>query len=105
MRTLGVGTPRRLQGRWAAVFTLILATWSHVSEPWSDGETPSADHSSAFIPLRRFELLPLGAAEGPFNHGLLGRDHLRKTPPCSSSGALRKRQSGVSALNVVTSCR
>ena len=64
MRTLfGVGTPRSLQGRLAAVLALIIALWTHAVGLWRDRETPSADHSAPFTPHHRFELLPVGASE------------------------------------------
>jgi len=53
MRTLfGVGTPRSLQGRLAAVVPLLVAPWTHVVGFWRDCTTPSADHSSVFAPHR-----------------------------------------------------
>src|SRR6476620_905755 len=43
MRTLfGVGTPRRLQGRLAAVLALVIALWTHAVSLWRDRATPSA---------------------------------------------------------------
>ena len=67
MRTLfGVGTPRSLQGRLAAVLALIIALWTHAVGLWRDRATPSADRSVPFTPHRRFELLPVGAS----NRGL-----------------------------------
>ena len=64
MRTLiGVGTPRGLQGRLAALVALIIALWTHVVDCWRDRQTPSADHSAGFTPHHRFELLPVGASE------------------------------------------
>jgi len=62
MRTLfGVGTPRSLQGRVAAVLALIMAVWTHAVGLWRDCGTPTADHAAPFTPHRRFELLPVGA--------------------------------------------
>lgn len=61
---IGVGTPRGLQGRLAAVLALVLALWTRLVAVWRDGRTPSADHSSTFTPHHRFELLPLGVSEG-----------------------------------------
>ena len=44
MRTLfGVGTPRGLQGRLAALVALVIALWTHVVDLWRDRRTPSAD--------------------------------------------------------------
>jgi transposase len=65
MRTLcGIGTPRSLQGRLAAILTLVIALWTRTVGLWRDHGTPSADHSSAFTPHHRFALLPVGASEG-----------------------------------------
>lgn len=65
MRTLfGVGTPRGLQGRLAALLTLVGALWTHVIELWGDRWTLSADHSSQFTPHYRFEQFPVAASEG-----------------------------------------
>jgi transposase len=67
MRTLfGVGTPRSLQGRLAAVLALIIGLWTHAVGLWRDRATPSAVRSVPFTTHRRFELLPVGAS----NRGL-----------------------------------
>jgi len=67
MRTLfGVGTPRRLQGRLAAVLALVIALWTHAVSLWRDRATPSAGRLVPFTPHRRFELLPVGES----NRGL-----------------------------------
>jgi transposase len=64
MRTLiGVGTPRGLQGRLAAVLTLVSALWTRVIDLWRPFRTPFVDHASAFTPQHRFELLAVGASE------------------------------------------
>ena len=64
MRTLvGVGTPRGLQGRLAALIAVIIALRTHVVDFWCDRWTPSADHSAAFTPCHHFKLLPVGASE------------------------------------------
>jgi hypothetical protein len=60
---IGLGTPRGLQGRLAAVLALVVVLWTRVVELWHANTTPSADHSSAFTPHRVFELLPVGAAK------------------------------------------
>ena len=61
MRTrFGIGTPRSLQGRLA----LVVALWMHLVELWRNHTTSITEHSSAFIPHHRFELLPVGASEG-----------------------------------------
>jgi len=59
MRTLfGVGTPRSLQGRMAAVLACLAALWARIIASGRDGGTPFADRSTAFTPHHRFELLP-----------------------------------------------
>ena len=64
IRTLiGVGTPRGLQGRLAAVLTLVVALWTRFGDCSRDRGTPPADHASAFIPHQRFQLLPVRASE------------------------------------------
>jgi transposase len=64
MRTLiGVGTPRGLQGRLAAIIALVLTLRTQVAAVWRHHQTPSADHSARFTPHHRFELLPVGASE------------------------------------------
>jgi transposase len=65
MRTLfGIGTPRSLQGRLAAVVALVIVVWTHAVDRWRDAVTPGVDDSSNFIPYHRFELLPVDASEG-----------------------------------------
>ena len=64
IRTLiGVGTPRGLQGRLAAVLTLVVALWTSFGAFSPDRGTPPADHASAFTPHQRFQLLPVRASE------------------------------------------
>ena len=64
MRTLiGVGTPRGLQGRLAAVWALVVALWTRVVDLWRHDHTPSGDHAPAGTPHHRFELFPVRAAE------------------------------------------
>lgn len=56
MRTLiGVGTPRGLQGRLAALLVRIIVLWTHVIDLWRERWAPSTDHSSTFTPHHRFE--------------------------------------------------
>jgi hypothetical protein len=65
MRTLiGVGTPRGLQGRLAALMALVLALQTQVVDFWRHHQTPAADHSSGFTPHHRFERLPASLSEG-----------------------------------------
>ncbi|HEV7850042.1 MAG TPA: transposase [Mycobacterium sp.] len=61
---IGLGTPRGLQGRLAAVLALVVALWTCAVELLRVHTTPSADHRSALTPNRGFELLPVGALEG-----------------------------------------
>ena len=59
MRTfIGVGTPRGLQGRLAA----LRALWTHVSELRRDRPTPDADHAAGFTPHHRFERFPINVS-------------------------------------------
>ena len=63
MRTLfGIGTPRGLQGRLAAVMAVVIALWTRALGLWRDCGKPSADHLSAFTPHHHFELVPGGAS-------------------------------------------
>jgi transposase len=60
MRTLiGVGTPRGLQGRMAAVLAGLATLWARIITSWRTPVTPFADQSSDFTRHHRFELLPL----------------------------------------------
>src|SRR5688572_4860604 len=64
MRTLiGVGTPRGLQGRLAAIIALVFTLRTQVVGKWRHHQTSSADHSARFTPHHRFELLPVGTSE------------------------------------------
>ena len=65
MRTvIGVGTPRGLQGRQAALIALVVALWSHIVDLWHDRRAPSGDYSSGFTPHHRFERFPVNVSEG-----------------------------------------
>jgi transposase len=65
MRTrFGIGTPRSLQGRLAAVLALLVALWARAVGLWRDVRPPVADHWSSFTPPDRFELLPVNVSEG-----------------------------------------
>ena len=64
MRSLvGIGTPRGLQGRRAAVLTVVSALWTRLEPFGSDPGTPSADQAPVFTPPPSFVLLPVGASE------------------------------------------
>jgi transposase len=65
MRThFGIGTPRSLQGRLAAVLALFVALWARAVDLWSDLRSPVADQWSSFTRHDRFELLPVNVSEG-----------------------------------------
>ena len=60
MRTLiGVGTPRGLQGRLAAVVAMIVALGTHLMDRGRASEGPVVDRPPRFTPHHRFELLPI----------------------------------------------
>jgi transposase len=65
MRTrFGIGTPRGLQGRLAAVVALLVALWTRVDGLWRAMRRPITDFEPALTPPRRFELLPVSVSEG-----------------------------------------
>ncbi len=65
MRTLlGVGTPRGLQGRLAALITVIIALGTRFVDLWRAPWTPSAGHASSFTPHHCFERLPVVVLDG-----------------------------------------
>ena len=67
MRALvGVGTPRGLQGRLAAVMAVFVAFWTLAHALWRNRETPSADKPASLVPSHRFEPWPIAALETPF---------------------------------------
>ena len=59
---IGVGTPRGLQGRRAAVWALVVAVSTCVVDLWRHEHTPSGDPVPAGTPQHRFELFPVRAA-------------------------------------------
>jgi transposase len=64
MRTLiGVGTPRGLHGRLAAVLTLVVGLSVRVIDLWRRVTTLVGEHRPAFTPHHRFALLPVGTSE------------------------------------------
>jgi transposase len=70
MRTLfGIGTPRGLQGRLAAVLAFFVALWTHVIDRWCAVRPSVIDPGSAFTPHHRFELLPVSLSEGALATG------------------------------------
>ncbi len=63
MRTrFGIGTPRGLQGRMAAVLALLAALCTHVVDRCCAARPPVNDHGAAFTPHHPFELLPVTGA-------------------------------------------
>ena len=73
MRTLiGVGTPRGLQGRLAAVWALVVALWTRVVDLWRHDHTPSGDHAPAAHRIIVSNYFQSARQNGPFHHGLLG---------------------------------
>ena len=67
MRALvGVGTPRGLQGRLAAVMAVFVAFWTLAHALWRHRETPSAEKPASLVPSHRFEPWPIAALETPF---------------------------------------
>jgi transposase len=58
MRMLvGVGTPRGLQGRPAAILALVVTRWTHVTDLWRARHTPSPDEQPWFTPHHHLEWL------------------------------------------------
>ena len=55
---LGIGKPRRLQGRLAAVLTIFIAVWTRIEARWRLGDARSADPGLSLTSGHRFELLP-----------------------------------------------
>jgi transposase len=67
MRTLvGVGTPRGLQGRLAALMALVVALATHVVDLWRARRPPSADRSPGYTPHHRSKRFPVNVSEGVF---------------------------------------
>ena len=70
MRTrFGIGTPRSLQGRVAAMMTMFVALWMLVEDLWNDGRVRCPDRRSTYTPRHHFELLPVNMAEVPLATG------------------------------------
>ena len=63
---VGVGTPRGLQGRLAAVMAVFVAFWTLAHALWRHRETPSADKPASLVPSHRFEPWPIAALETPY---------------------------------------
>ena len=79
MRTLiGVGTPRGLQRRVAAVLTLVVALWTRLIDFWRPFDTTLVDsHVRMSDAGLASNSSPSARQKGPFNHGLLG-DYIPK---------------------------
>ena len=58
---LGIGKPRRLQGRAAAAMSVFIAVWAHLEAIWGGDNPGFVDRSSLPLPRHRFELLPVAA--------------------------------------------
>jgi len=56
---IGIGTPRSLQGRVAALVTLIVTWWTRVVDRCGAREAPTVEHRGSFRSHHRFELLPV----------------------------------------------
>ena len=96
MRTLGVGTPRGLQGRLAAVRTLVVALWTRIVD-----RGPYGDTSIAGPPSRRLIASSCSLPEHqnePFSHRLLGKDN----PASEIAEAGSLRVAPVDPMTVVT---
>jgi transposase len=64
MRTLiGIGTPRGLQGRLAALMALVVTLGTQLVDACRHHQTPYPDHAVGFTPHHRFDLPPVGASE------------------------------------------
>jgi transposase len=67
MRTLiGVGTPRGLQDRLAAVVAIIVALKNHLVDRWRDVRASTVACQPQCTPHHRFELLPVNVSQGAF---------------------------------------
>jgi len=61
MRTLvGIGTPRGLQGRLAAVAACVVALWTGIVAAWCDQDAQSADRVPVFTTPHHFDRPPVG---------------------------------------------
>ena len=58
---LGVGKPRRLQGRLAAAWTVVIALWAHIDAIWGIGDSRSAHRSPSSSSRHRIERLPVAS--------------------------------------------
>ena len=58
---LGIGTPRRLQGRAAAALSVFIAVWASLEAILGGDDPGFVDRSPLASPRHRFELLPVAA--------------------------------------------
>ena len=58
---LGIGTPRRLQGRAAGVLAVFIAGWARLGALWGNHEPRFVDRSPRSSPRHCFERLPVAA--------------------------------------------
>ena len=58
---LGIGTPRRLQGRAAGVLAVFITVWARLGALWGNHEPRFVDRSPGSSPRHWFELLPVAA--------------------------------------------
>lgn len=58
---LGIGKPRRLQGRLAAALALCIAAWARITARWGAGDPRSAPRSPLSSSRHRFERLPVAS--------------------------------------------
>jgi transposase len=64
MRTrFGIGTPRGLQGRLAALVAVLVGLWTAIDACWRVLAPPRTDHEPAFTPHHRLELLPVSGLQ------------------------------------------
>jgi len=66
MRTLlGVGTPRALQGRLAAIVALVVTLWMHATDLWGADDPRGTRQRSLFTPHHRFDWILVGVRMSP----------------------------------------
>lgn len=56
-RDMGIGKPRRLQGRLAAALAVLIAVWGRLAAVGDDRDRRSVDDAPLFVARHRFELL------------------------------------------------
>jgi len=56
---LGIGKPRRLQGRLAAALAVLIAVWGRLAAIGDDRDRRSVDDAPLFVARHRCELLPV----------------------------------------------